>query len=864
LNKQYRLLSKTKDDLELLSRRPDLMMDPEDITRRITELMDSVAEVSERRLAQLKKNRVLDEVAFMFDSIPMLMSRNIPEREESKDEGEGEGDGEDGMPHGRLTRRQLHKAKMTEELVTDTDLELFEGGYGSMETASAKEPTVRFGSAGDIPLNTDDPLLRMIVDRVGPVSYISSVKGRERDRRIFLAMIGFMETLTRTNLTNRELLICAKEFEELVPKKADSRSILQRGVATFCAMIGTRLEDMVLIPKTEGVTPPPTTKQLPSYRIPFEKEDPNDTFMRFIVNVLRNVSKREIKDTKAVTTFSFILKYVSKLNLSGGKDDPDGKKSIELLRDTIHRCVSPSMVARVIRTQTVLSRTKMDNFLQQSLKLVKRWEHIPITHNPHPDSQIMVSTKQLLEEEPVLFMDSYGRPYPNNSIYPATLRHSSIPEILSKIHNIRSEKVQELLYESKIPTMKHASLVLVTPAPEFIGVKRPRIEGGPLVREEVPIRKVIAPDVTPEHWSTKEHIPEIHENLQKLFKQILNEGEIGHLARDDDTPFRNLTQPLRGSTDIHGAMRGGQIVFNDVLIMALEKHQRELRSIPEPVPCEKALYPGEYRQYQAGSTNLPIYTARRVISKLLSGIPPMQIEYSKTEYPTQGGTRNTVLTGRNTYFERVLLIEKLLPEMGITTIQRNQVLQMLCRNILLSLLVEPSKLEIEDVLGILMVHLKAMIETGTEDALAACEAYITLIGHKSGFYRDILELNHQYTDVDEAILSEELNHDREKERQRFIYQLEGLDPEQRKLARSARALGIDLAGKVANDPRKFNSEYYEIQTQMVIDQRIEEQYHAPEERTQAYGDADDVAFDRMAEDGAYTEVAQIADLDYDE
>jgi hypothetical protein len=126
LNKQYRLLSKTKDDLELLSRRPDLMMDPEDITRRITELMDSVAEVSERRLAQLKKNRVLDEVAFMFDSIPMLMSRNIPEREESKDEGEG--DGEDGMPHGRLTRRQLHKAKMTEELVTDTDLELFEGG----------------------------------------------------------------------------------------------------------------------------------------------------------------------------------------------------------------------------------------------------------------------------------------------------------------------------------------------------------------------------------------------------------------------------------------------------------------------------------------------------------------------------------------------------------------------------------------------------------------------------------------------------------------------------------------------------------------------------------------------------------------
>jgi hypothetical protein len=147
-----------------------------------------------------------------------------------------------------------------------------------------------------------------------------------------------------------------------------------------------------------------------------------------------------------------------------------------------------------------------------------------------------------------------------------------------------------------------------------------------------------------------------------------------------------------------------------------------------------------------------------------------------------------------------------------------------------------------------------------EEILMSIEMYVTLLAHTSDVFDRTRDTSLVHTDVNDAILDEELNHDRERERQRFIYQLEALDPERRELARASRALGVDLAGTIARDPRKFNAEYYEMVNSLVATQEMQE--NAPDNATR-YGDRQDMEWDHDARDGAFEGVDQIEGLDYD-
>jgi len=148
----------------------------------------------------------------------------------------------------------------------------------------------------------------------------------------------------------------------------------------------------------------------------------------------------------------------------------------------------------------------------------------------------------------------------------------------------------------------------------------------------------------------------------------------------------------------------------------------------------------------------------------------------------------------------------------------------------------------------------------TDERLAAIDLLITFIGHSSDIFNRTRDLSLIHSDINEAILDEELNHDRERERQRFIYQLEQLDPERRELARASRALGVDLAGSVARDPRKFNAEYYELINSLVATQEMQD---PSPEIAGRYGDSQDIQWDRDARDGAFEGVDQIEGIDFD-
>jgi hypothetical protein len=252
----------------------------------------------------------------------------------------------------------------------------------------------------------------------------------------------------------------------------------------------------------------------------------------------------------------------------------------------------------------------------------------------------------------------------------------------------------------------------------------------------------------------------------------------------------------------------------------------------------------------------------------MKDVNPIKIEYSRAEYPDKGGSSNTVLTGRTSYYENVKRLHSLLEEYGLQSPERNQIMLTMVREIQATVLEMPPRVSPEYANTAIGRILEKYVSDRDPNQFSASVYYVTLMGHSSRLVYEIRQTSSEYTDVNDALIDEELNHDRERERQRFIYQLEGLDPERRKLARSARALGLDLAGRVARDPRKFNAEYYEQQLEMVAEQQIEQQY-APGTtmgegvRSSAYGDQMDVLDERDAVREAPTETEQIEDLDYD-
>lgn len=851
LNKEYRQLSKMKDDLEMIARRPHMSLDPERLNHSLDTMVDRVSAIANKRIAFLRKNRVIDEIPFVHDRIKFLIERYSQEPIP-----------EDGEDNGRITYADLRRAKMVATLETDTDLDLFEAGYGSMDTTTSA-PTERFASSGSI-VETD-PLMKLVERRDGPAGFVSEVSGIDKLVRVFLISISYLEKLLSTPLSNEEIIMCAKEAKQILTMKANNKEAIQRGIAMYCAVLCTRTHTPVILPKAEGVTPPPASHILPSYRVPF-RESESDGLLPFIVHVLTR-SARTKTDAPSTTTFLVILKTIAKTGLIRTREDPEGKKAINILRDKISRIAnnSPSIIARVIRMRSKV--IKLDD-TESGLRIAKRWEYLPITHNPNVHSPLIQVARALLKDSRILLRDPNGVPYPNNASLPMPVTEASLFKTLSDIHTTPAEQLLEILFRPRDETKRQAkTLTLITYAPTFIGVLRERIPTTPLVAAEVPTTHDVTPDTLPViREKPRLDQTKITTSLSKLVDEIYREGELGHSS--SKSTMESLLTDLRSPDDRNGALRSGMIAYHDALILALEQYLRIINSTEEPIPCEQKLYPSKYKLYQTGSRELPIYTIHEIASSLLKGINPLSIQYSKGTYGEKGGTRNTVLTGNNTYFSRIIEIVGILRDLGTRDLLMINGISKMVTKIRRALSLTEERIDRARVLQIIYTILdnQEAGKEGEEDDdlnIRIIELYITLIGHPSGVFKRTMDTSLVHSDVDDRILDEELNYDREKERQRFIYQLEALDPERRALARASRALGIDLAGKVARDPRKLNPEYYKIVNDLVATQEMAD---APVEgeRLPGYGDADDVAFELEAVEGAPDEVAQIGDLDYDE
>jgi hypothetical protein len=846
LNKEYRQLSKMNDDLEMIARRPEMMTDPEKLTNSLNTLVEKVSSRANDRIAYLQRNRVVDEIPFLYDRTKYITQRYAYENEQIP---------EDGQSDSRISRSEYKRARLEAILETDTDLDLYEAGYGQMGDDLGKQKKgTRFASVGEI-ANTD-PVLSITNERNGPSTFISGVKGRDRIVRVYLASIGFLETLLNTPLTQSEIILCTKEAGSILNVKATNRDAIQRGIAMYCAIICTRMNNRVLIPKSEGETPPPVQTSLPSYRVPFRESEP-DGLLPFIVKVLSKSAKRSVEG-RSTTTFSVILKNIGKVGLVSSRDDTQGSRAIANLRDIISRIskTSPGLIPRVLDTRTIRVR---ENETERALRISNQWETIPIIHNPHPESAIVQASRDVLSDVELILKDPQGVPYPANSGLELPIQTPELLRVLESIHNTRSERLQELLYSLAMSDHDRIhSLVLTAPAPEYIGVLRDRIVTIPLLEEEAPQTKYITaePIGTLREPSLKARSKEL---LEGLIREVLQEGQVGIIARGSTVPIRALERELRSSKDTHGALRGGMIAFHDALILACEQYARSLQSESEPVSCEQVLYPSEYKQYPKQTRSIPIYTSHEIVKGLLKGVSPLMIQYSRGSIGDKGGSRNTVLTGTNTYFERITEMTSILEEMRLRTLENLRVFERIVVRLRNALSELPDVITREELFSVLHEGLNE--DSDQEDVLLGIEYYVTFLAHRSDIFERTRSMSLVHTDVDDMILDEELNRDREQERQRFIYQLEALDPERRELARASRALGVDLAGAVARDPRKFNAEYYEIVNSLVATQEMQDQ--APGS-SREYGDQQDVMFERDAIDGAFEGVDQIEGLDYDE
>lgn len=842
LNKEYRQLSKMKDDLEMIARRPDMMADPDKLNASLNSLIDSVSERADKRIAFLQRNRVIDEIPFLYDRSKYITQRYSYEAKEIP---------EDGEPDSRITRSELKRARLYATLQTDMDLDLFEAGYGAIgEDITSSKKGDRFGSAGEI--GSTDPILKITNERNGSSTFISEVTGRERIVRVYLATIAFMETLLRTPLTHNEIIICLKEVGSVLPIKANNRDAIQRGVAIYCTIVCTRLNNKVLIPKTDGETPPPTQTTLPSYRVPFLKGEPNG-ILPFIVSVLTKVSKKSVEG-RSTTTFAVILKYIGKVGLTTSRENTEST-IISRLRDIISRIskTTPSLISRVLQMRT---KRIQETDTEKGLRIANKWETLPIIHNPHPESLIVEVSRKLLQDTELLLKDPQGEPYPANSGLSLPIHTPELKTILEKIHNTYSEKIQELLYSRDIESFAQRSVVLTSPAPAFIGVLRDRIPTTPLTDAEAPDTEYATPYAIGSMEKSGVNT-RARELLDTLIREVLQDGEIGLIGRGSTKPIDALQRPLRSPEDMNGALKSGLIAYNDALILATEQYIRSLKSKSEPISCEETLYPAQYKKYPSGSRSIPIYTCHEIIQGLLGGVSPLSVEYSKTTV-AQGGVRNTVLTGENTYFARISELSSLLDDLRIRSIDRILDLQSIAIRIRKELSNTQDTISQDEMMDIMYKALNEGSEK--EEILMSIEMYVTLLAHTSDVFDRTRDTSLVHTDVNDAILDEELNHDRERERQRFIYQLEALDPERRELARASRALGVDLAGTIARDPRKFNAEYYEMVNSLVATQEMQE--NAPDNATR-YGDRQDMEWDHDARDGAFEGVDQIEGLDYD-
>jgi hypothetical protein len=889
LNRKYRALSKTKDDLELAQSIPGMRLRREEMDEALNILFARGEPVYQKRRRCIKNNRILDEAPFIYDMLDVMLRRQIG-YQESDDEGETK-------PTTIATATDLRKAKLDDTLVVDIEQAVYETGYGEYEGDAAEYGMERIPQAGfitDESLITDPRVLeasRRNLRGMDGVRFINEVKsGSDKMRRYFLIGVGIMEALLHTTLTSEEIAAMVTEagvITEMIrsPKEERNSDAIVHG-AVFCALLlMTRSESEIEFPTTEGFIPPPARKITPSYFYPPAKSGDDERMIDFLFGILNkfaSVSKSD-KDTASKTPEQ-ILGQNRMFRGKSGEDTPFLVIATRLSRS------SPSIVDRSFRSQRAadIPRTYGEIMTNRALRRTGLWETLPTGYRPSAGGKLITDGKRVLIDETPLRTDPFGIPVRENAAIPSPIENPSLQNALRRIGRERSEALARALYNTDGKHLRGSTTpirnqILNAPAYDFIGIPRERIPGVPLTRTEAKISLGNSTPATLLELLTNKDI--IHEDTSKtgdvkeyitgIFEGIVTDSQLdkptGKESSNAVETFMKFGdgKATIGSEDANGSMRAELFAVHDALIMAIEETIRILlgKSRYYQIPEKGGSYVPE---------SGPLYGIHNRVKPLLKGVDPMKIETGS------GGGRLAVLIGENSYYSRVDTLRRLLNEdMGINTPDRAVAFRILIRDFRTTITEMPDRLPRERVLRLFADTLRDRAMGGDDDIFSAVDAYVSLMSHRYrlrstyasyGVIDELRNMAADYTDVTPSMITEEANKDREMERQLFIYRLDGLDKERKKIAKALQSFGLTLEGKVAADPTRFNAEYYTQQSELVADREIRMKRSAGEEdilpqdtpREREFGDEADEAFMAAAAEGAPTEAGQVEDIDYDE
>lgn len=735
---------------------------------------------------------------------------------------------------------------------------MFEQGIRDQEQITADIPV------GDIPDASiiDNPFIKEASRRKTSTSkqarsFLTEVKGIDRIRRFVFLGVGLLENIFDTSLTFEEIAGLVSEIRYISDYTSKNQSLAFVSGFIFAALLlMTRKDTPVSIPTISKLIPPPAKKTLPSY---------------FYYPVVSNSDQRMIKFLYEV------LEFLSKTHPYYGniiKKTVDAKESYIQFTEVASQLArsSPLLIERTFEIQRQATRnpSKEPEAESRILRRMGEWETIPVGYRPSPTGLLLKYGRRLIVDSIPLLTDVFGIPIRENSVLSSSLLNPSLKNILKSLGRERSETFIKMLYQSSSDDKKTVlNTVLYSPAYGFIGTVAEKIPEKILSKSEesiylektdpVKLLELHDPD-TITFKPTSSHT-DLITKLRKNITDIVNDTIFGQPTEEyAELVIQNMLNigngiQTRETGDANGSLRCELISIIDAISIASQEILQSIRG--------ETMYTTSYQRGGPINTETTrIYGIFNRVKNLMPGISVVSIEE---------GPRLGVLGGKNSYYEQINYIKSLFMT-DIKLQNEKQILSLInilnnLRQIIIKL---PNYISREFILHSISKNLYDNARSGDEDVFVAIDALICLFGSRYdtgkeddfGIIGTLREMASSYTDVSPSMVYEEANKDREMERQRFIYQLEGLDKEERKITKAMRSLGIDLAGKVALNPTKFNPEFYIQQTDMLADQEIRTEEESSE-RTREFGDTDDTRMMEAAQQGAPMESEQIEGVDYD-
>jgi hypothetical protein len=873
LNRQYRALSKTKDDLELASNIPGMQLNGDDMDEALTILFERGRPIYEKRRGCVQNNRILDEAPFIYDMLNVMLRRRVDFQDDEDSEEQR---------HTMATIADLRNAKLSESLVIDEDQAMYERGFGAYDDIE-KTSMEQIPKAGFIPDESliTDPRIIEASDRnkkgTDAIRFIKRVKTeKDKLRRYCLLGMGMIESILGQELLADEVAAMVSEVNVIVdmiyvPKSGSKKAEAIVSGAVFCMLLlMTRSSSEIHLKTIDGNIPPPARHTVPSYFYHPVKSGDDERMATYLYGILHKISS--IRSGANEDLPEFILSK-SKIFKEHKKNDV-GLQLFSKLASQLARS-SPAIVDRSFKAQREINlpRTIGEIMTNRALRRIGLWESLPVGYRPSPGGKLMIDGKRVLLEETPLNTDPFGVPIRENAAIRSPIQNPSLRDALLKLKRERAEALSKTLYTIDKTIDEYISnTILNAPAYNFIGIPRKRIdevglhtsEGELMISKSTPI-------TLPNILSTDTFIfkdvsdTQFDSELDTYVKEICEEafGINNKQVMETLLQFGNGSATL-DSQDANGSMRAELIAVHDAILMAIEEIIINVATPRRQRYTQVFNKGGSY-----SSTSAPIYGIYNRVKPLMKGIDPKKIESTG---------RLAVLTGKNSYYARVDTVRIHLSETcNINTEEYACEFRNMIRNIKVTIQAQPDRIPRHTmILTILkLIHAYLFNTTDNHNKEVSAKAYLKLLSHryrsgKSGVINELMKMAADYTDVTPSMISEEANKDREMERQSFIYRLDGLDQEQKKISKALQSLGLTLEGRVAADPTRFNAEYYEQQTDIVGEREIRMREEGEDtdldqvDRTPGFGDQVDADNLHHAAMEATTEVDQIEGIDYDE